>query len=503
MKGVDFEFFVGDNVIYSIAVSQNNHFLVACTKEGMQIWDAAALVFVAAYKPEYSSGNYTRCSFSHDSCYLAVGTTDGYLEVFAVTDFTFTLMVSLKPDGSSNTLSQCLFVNPSNILCTVGNSGRVYELDALIQSSLKERENVPAFHPGVANTSIILPHKNSALTLGNKSLCSWNIPKCELIASAIGTVGGYLLRLSADGKTLLTYGDRCYIEVWDVDSLTKTKDLIHLKQKNLPIGNDDPDESSPTDICHCAVSVDGIVVGGTGNGDLCVWYGEKLELVKELEIHESLITFVEFSPSGMAFVSADMDGIVMMWQISNERGANFNVNMVPLTCHSDSVEQICYSSQGRRIASCSMDNNIHLYNGPSGDLIAKLTSHNSGVMRVTFSSNEGLIASGDEKGVIIVWDGVTGQLLQSIKPKVDKIILDLQFVKQDKYICSRDSNAGYITVNEVNTGNEVSRLSFTTEIFTMSASSSWEEQSCLLCCLKDGSVKFAKLLDSDSMHIIG
>ncbi len=490
-------------MILSIAVAKNNHFLVVCTKKSLQIWDAAALELIASFKPDISNSNYTTSSFSSDNLYIAAGTTKGYLDVFAIKDFSFTRTVSVAPDGSLNTLSECLFVNPSNILCSTGNSMRIYELDALIQSSLKEKESTLAIHPGVANTSIILPQKKLGLTLGEKSLCLWDITKCELKSSVIGTVGGSLLRLSADGKTLLTYGDRCYIEVWDVDSLTKTNDLIHLKQKNNPIGSDHPDESSPTDICHCAVSVDGTVVGGTGSGDLFLWHGHKLELVKELDIHKSLISFIDFSPSGTDFVSADTDGVVMMWKLSNERGANLKVNMTPLACHSDSVEQVCYSSQGRRIVSCSMDNFVHLFNGPTGDLIAKLAGHNSGVARVAFSSNEVSIASGDETGEIIIWDGFTGQLLQRIKPKVNKYILNLQFVRQDKYICSRDINANYITVNEVDSGKEISRLSFTTEIFDVSASSLWKELSYLLCCLKDGSVKFVKLLDPESMSVIG
>jgi WD40 repeat protein len=471
--------------------------LAVCTSEGLQIWDAAALAFITTFKPEDSS-KYRVCSFSQDNCYLAAGTTNGNLSVFDVTDFTFKLIASVKPDGSSKPILECLFVEPSNILCAIGNSCRIYELGNLIQKS----ESV-AIHPGVANASIVLPHKEAAITLGAKTLRLWDTETYTLLASGTGTVGGYLLRLSADGKRLLTYGDRCYIEVWDVDSLHKTKDLIHMKQRNLPIGMDEPDESSPTDICHCAVSVDGVVVGGNGNGDLFVWYGEELEFVKELEMHESLITFVEFSPSGSTFVSADMDGVVMMWQLSNERDANFKVNMMPLTCHTDSVEQISYSSRGRRLASCSMDESVHLYNGPSGDLIAKLTNHSTGVMKVIFSANESLIASGDEKGEIIIWDGITGQLLQHIKPRIERIILDLQFVKQDKYICSRDNSAGFITVYDVNTGGEASRLNFTTEIFSMSASSFWEDKSSLVCCLKDSSVKFVNVLDFDPLHIIG
>ena len=495
---MDIELIEEINIILSICVSQNGYFLAVSTGNGLQIWDAAALAFIIGFQPENSRRRYTNCSFSHDNSHLAAGTGDGYLEIFAIADFTFNRIVSIKPDGSSNPLTECLFVDSLKVLCTFGNTAHVYELTSLIQMSTRKKKT-DIVHPGIAHISAILPHKQLAFTLGDKSLCLWDVGKCELKTSAVGIVGGSLLRLSADGKTLLTYGDRCYIEVWEVDSLTKTNDLIHLKQRNLPIGHDDPDESSPSDICHCAVSVNGIVVGGTGNGDLFVWHGKQLEFVKELKGHESLITFVEFSPSAAAFMSADMDGVVMMWQLPNDIGPNFNVSKVPLVRHDDSVEGISYSSQGRRIVTCSMDKRIHLYNGPSGDLVAKLTNHNAGIMRVTFSCNEQFIASGDEKGEIIIWNGFTGQLLQHIKPRVRKSALDLQFVKQDQYICVRDSNSNCITLYEVGTGAEVSRLSFTTEIFTMSASTFWKETSYLLCCLKDGLVKFVEVVDPDSV----
>lgn len=502
MAATDFEVLEGSNsAVFSIVLSQNGHFMAASTGDGLQIWDAAALEFIAVHQPVIQGSRYTVCSFSQDSCHLVAGTANGYLEVFVIEDFTVKLTASVKPDGSSDPISECLFTDPSNVLCAVGNNIRIYDLEALIHNSHSEGKGSVAVHPGVANSSIILPQDKLAVTLGKKQLCLWDVKKCQLVSRGTGTVGGYLLRVSADGKTLLTYGDRCYIEVWDVLSLMKMHDLVHLKQKNLPIGRDEPDESSPSDICHCSVSVDGIVVGGTGNGDLFVWHGEKLQQVKELDFHESLITFTEFSPSGSCFVSADMDGAMMMWKLSNKKGADFQANMNPLTGHDDSIEQICYSRHGRRIVSCSMDKCVHLYNGASGDLITKLTSHKGGVMRVEFSYNEATIVSGDDQGEIILWDGMTGQLLQHIKPRVAKIIHDLQFVKQGEYICSRDSNADYITVNEVCTGKEVSRLSFTTEIFSMSASSLWKQDSSLLCCLKDGSVKFVRLLDSDSIHV--
>ena len=504
LEDISFESIEGtSNRVVSLAVSLNSHFLAVSTKEGLQLWDAAALRFICMFSPDSLKGNFTDCSFSPSSQYLAAGTTNGYLQVFTIKDFTFTCTVSVNPDGSSNPLSQCLFDNNSGIVCIVGNTARIYDLDSLALNTEDQDESCSTIHPNVANTSIILPEKELAITLGGKSLCLWDVSRNRLQSSVLGSVGGYLLRVSADGKLLLTYGDRCYIEVWQVENLTKIRDLIHRKQKNLPIGRDHPDESSPSDICHCAVSVSGIVVGGTGNGDLFVWHGDNMENVKEFDMHESLITFTEFSPSGDRFVSADMDGVIMMWHIHNTSGRDFRVHMIPLKRHSDSIEQVCYSSQGRRIVSCSMDKSVHLYDGLSGDIIAEMTSHNSGVMRVAFSLSECLIASGDEKGEIIIWDGVTGELQQRIKPQIEKIILDLHFIKQEKYVCCRDTHSGFVVVNEVSSGNEISRLCFTTEIYSMSASSFWTEKAYILCCLKDSSIKFVKLLDSDSLNLIG
>ncbi len=137
-----------------------------CTKTNLQIWDAAALELIALFKPAISNSNYTTSSFSSDNLHLAAVTTNGYLDVFAIKDFTFTRMVSVAPDGSFNALTECLFIDSSNILCSTGNSSRIYALDALILNSQKEKEKFLAVHPGVAHTSIILPQKTSALTLG-------------------------------------------------------------------------------------------------------------------------------------------------------------------------------------------------------------------------------------------------------------------------------------------------------------------------------------------------
>ena len=468
----------------------------------MLVWDAAALELLHKLKTNNDSARFITCCFSNNNQYLAAGTTNGCLQVWNIKEFKFSLEVSTNPDNSLNSLIECHFDVQGNILCTFKSTARVYDYDMLV--NLTKVQSLPsAIHPKLANMSIFLPDGTHAITCGGKTLCLWNVLSNKLVTSAQNVVRGYLFRLSADGNTLLTYGDRCFIEVWDVKTLTSTHTLLHQRQKNLPIGQDAPDESSPHDICHCAVSVKGIVVGGTGNGDLFVWYGERLEFVKELMLHESLVTYVEFSPNGEAFVSADSDGIVMMWQILSSKEKDFDVNMVPLTCHSDSVEQVVYSIQGRRIASCAMDNNVHLYNGPSGDLIKSLVGHSSGVMRGTFSSDGCLLLTGDERGELIIWDGFTGNMQRHIKPHLDKIILDLYFIGQDKFICTRDVHSSCILVNEVATGKEVSCLSFSTEISTMSASSLWKDSAYLLCGLKDNSVKFVQFMDAESINILG
>ena len=105
--------------------------------------------------------------------------------------------------------------------------------------------------------------------------------------------------------------------MWDIETLS-IKCTLTSNEGNGPtaVKLADPDFSSSQDICSCAVLANSIVAGGTGEGKIHIWYGEKLQLVKILKDHQHLIICLEFSPNSGCLVSADMEVFINVWLLT-------------------------------------------------------------------------------------------------------------------------------------------------------------------------------------------
>ena len=449
---------------------------------------------------EHCPSGFLHSSFSDDNKHFVAGTSDGVLKTWRVdslatkSDQYFVQEISTKPEGSTAPIACCMFDKSLNIMCAIESVVRIYSYEALLFSTKVGEQDSPTVHPGTATTSAFLPDGETALTCGGNALCLWHLPTKALLASSNCNAAGHLICLSSDGKLVLTFGKANRIQLWETaDGLRLECTLMHQQQnQNIQpdFSSDDPEDmTSEEDICSCAVSIHAIVVGGTGNGFLYLWYGEDHSSVKVLEAHQpNLITWCEFSPDGQRFVSADMEGGIIMWQLI-DGGGKMEVNMVPLEGHEDSIGLVFFSpGQARRIVSCSDDKTLNLYNGPSGDLLKKINGHNEGVERIAWSSDGSMIASGDGKGQVNIWDGFTGELKQHL-PLFAGFIINVSFTYEDRYICTRDLHEGVIHIHDVTTGSQVSCLFFSAPICTVSSSPGpW-----IICGLKDASVKFIKL----------
>ena len=64
--------------------------------------------------------------------------------------------------------------------------------------------------------------------------------------------------------------------------------------------------------------------------------------------------------------------------------------------HRKSVEQVVFSpGQLQRIVSGGADCMLHLYDGPTGDLIKKMEGHKSGILKIAYSKCGCFLVSGD------------------------------------------------------------------------------------------------------------
>lgn len=82
----------------------------------------------------------------------------------------------------------------------------------------------------------------------------------------------------------------------------------------------------------------------------------------------------------------------------------------PLTGHRTIVQSLCFSPDGRLLASGSSDSTIRLWDPQTGEQLAEpLTDSCIGISYVSFSPDGLFIVAFDSVGDCLIWDGLTHQ----------------------------------------------------------------------------------------------
>ena len=77
--------------------------------------------------------------------------------------------------------------------------------------------------------------------------------------------------------------------------------------------------------------------------------------------------------------------------------------------HNGSVWSVCFSSDGKKIASGSHDETVRVWHVETGECIKTFEGHNGSVWSVCFSSDGKKIASGSLDNTVRVWHVETGE----------------------------------------------------------------------------------------------
>ena len=501
--------------IYAMSYSPNGHYLAVCYNKGVLLWDAPALSLISKLpcpSTETQDIRCTTCCISLNNDKLAAGFSNGCIyawDLHAATKSPYPLKIASQPSGSSDPIVKCAFDDDLNIICAIRNNVCVYSFDSLQNSSiLSQATAVTARHPKSAAYSMYIPSSGLALTTGNSTICMWDVHTGNLHEENDLPGSSHLVVMSED--MLIVFGEPYNIHILEKDTLKFRQTICHCDYT----GDYEKDIDAPAGISHCAISNNDIIAYGTGDGLLYIRYGSNYTSTKTLYAHEEVcITYIQFFPHGQAFISADDDGNVIKWEVIMN-GTRLDVKEVRMAGHEDSVEQILFSHLGiypQRVVTCSSDKSVNLYDSQSCDLIKKLEGHTSAVLKIALSGDGQHIASGDSQGFVILWDSFTGRLLRRMYYKATETILDLYFIKNDKYICARGSNMNALIAYSVDKGVAVSVLSFTSSITTSSASSTGHtrdaqalDNDTVLCGLADGTVNFVKVCEvqEGSIHVV-
>jgi WD40 repeat protein len=157
-----------------------------------------------------------------------------------------------------------------------------------------------------------------------------------------------------------------------------------------------------------------------------MWDGETGALLLTLEGHTNWVNSVAFSHDGRRLASASNDRTVRIWH--SKTGALLQT----LKGHTDWVRSVAFSHDGRRLASASFDKTVRMWDGETGVLLQTLEGHTGWVISVAFSHDGYRLVSASDDKTVGMWDGKTGALLQTVK--IDTSLWGLSFNPQDSHL---------------------------------------------------------------------
>ncbi|MEL7244798.1 MAG: CHAT domain-containing protein [Cyanobacteria bacterium J06573_2] len=151
----------------------------------------------------------------------------------------------------------------------------------------------------------------------------------------------------------------------------------------------------------------------------------------------------KFSPTGNLFATG-IDNQINLWEVNKTR------QLRTLSGHTDWVESIAFSSDGKILASGSYDKTVRLWNVENGEYLRILTGHTLPIKSVAFHRHGSILASGSNDKTIRLWNIQTGECSNILQGHENNIIF-LSFHPDDEKLISA-SNDNTVRLWNIQTG---------------------------------------------------
>ena len=89
--------------------------------------------------------------------------------------------------------------------------------------------------------------------------------------------------------------------------------------------------------------------------------------------------------------------------------------------HAASINEVCFSHDERRVASCSSDKTIKLWDPLDGNMVSTLYGHGDEVMGINFSHDSLFLVSCSLDNLVIVWNLTNGSILKKLFGHYDAV----------------------------------------------------------------------------------
>ncbi|MGP1521589.1 MAG: caspase family protein, partial [Treponema sp.] len=120
------------------------------------------------------------------------------------------------------------------------------------------------------------------------------------------------------------------------------------------------------------------------------------------------VSSICYSPDGKYVASGSWNYTVKLWEVKTGECIR------TLSGHTSLVSSICYSPDGKYVASGSWDNTVKLWEVTTGVCVKTLSGHTSGVFSVCYSHDGKYLASGSVDYRIKIWEVATGRSIKTL-----------------------------------------------------------------------------------------
>ena len=118
--------------------------------------------------------------------------------------------------------------------------------------------------------------------------------------------------------------------------------------------------------------------------------------------HTDAIDSISISPDGKVMASGSEDNTIKLWNIKTGQ------QLRSFEGHTDFVVSVAFSPDGTKLATGGYDKTVRLWDVKTGNIIKTLTVDSSGITSVAFSPDGDTIASGSGDKTVILWDLKSG-----------------------------------------------------------------------------------------------
>jgi len=202
-----------------------------------------------------------------------------------------------------------------------------------------------------------------------------------------------------------------------------------------------------------AYSSDGKTLASGAFQEVVLWDAEKGTIRKRLTGFADRVVALSFSHDGKLLATGGgaptADGEIKIFDaVSGKLVVEIKNG------HSDTVFDVSFSPDDKKLATCAADKFVKTFEVPSGKLLKSFEGHTHHVLGVGWKADGKLLASAGADNVIKIWDFEKGEQVRTINGHGKQVTRLLFIGKTDQFAtCSGDQTVRFWNTNGGNTRN--------------------------------------------------